>query len=97
MDDLEVKKLMQKAGFYNHPNSPYLACGDISNFRRIIEICKERIGSQAVIRLWDTQWMNIVNADYSEMSKEDAIAAAIKATEQQMARNYKDDKWPSRD
>lgn len=51
--------------------------------------------NQKVIRLWDTQWMNIVNADYREMSKEDAIAAAVKATEEQMARNYDDDKWPS--
>lgn len=51
--------------------------------------------NQKVIRLWDTQWMNIVNADYSQMTKEDAIAAAVKATEEQMARNYRDDKWPS--
>lgn len=46
------------------------------------------------IRLWDTQWMNVVNADYSDMSKDDAIAAAIKATEERMARNFADNHWP---
>lgn len=51
--------------------------------------------NQKVILLWDSQWVNIVNADYSNMSKEDAVVAAVKATEEQMARNYKDDKWPS--
>lgn len=51
--------------------------------------------SHRAIRLWDTQWMNIVNADYSGMSKDDAIATAVKATEEQMARNLRDDKWPT--
>ncbi len=46
------------------------------------------------IRLWDTQWMNVVNADYSGMTKDDAIAAAVKATEEKMARNYADNSWP---
>ena len=95
MDDREVKRLMQLAGFKNHGSSPYLACGDIGDFRRLIEISKKGVGDQRNIRLWDTQWMNIMNADYSGMSKEDAINQAVKATEQQMAANYKDDKWPS--
>lgn len=46
------------------------------------------------IRLWDTQWMNVVNADYSDMDKDEAIAAAVKATEERMARNFADDNWP---
>jgi hypothetical protein len=46
------------------------------------------------IRLWDTQWMNVVNADYSEMSKYDAIIAAVKATEERMARNFAANNWP---
>ncbi len=46
------------------------------------------------IRLWDTQWVNVVNADYSGMTKDDAIAAAVKATEEKMARNYADNHWP---
>ncbi|MFV7455440.1 hypothetical protein ACNPMX_11705 [Stenotrophomonas maltophilia] len=46
------------------------------------------------VRLWDTQWMNVVNADYSGMSREDAIAEAVKATEQAMARNFADNQWP---
>jgi hypothetical protein len=46
------------------------------------------------IRLWDTQWMNIVNADYSAMDKDEAIAAAVKATEQRMARNFDDNNRP---
>ena len=46
------------------------------------------------IRLWDTQWINVVNADYSGMTKDDAIAAAVKATEEKMARNYANNCWP---
>lgn len=46
------------------------------------------------IRLWDTQWINVVNADYSDISKDDAIAAAVKATEERMARNFADNHWP---
>jgi len=46
------------------------------------------------IRLWDTQWMKIVNADYSGMSKEEAIATAIKKTEEAMACSFKLDNWP---
>lgn len=48
-----------------------------------------------VLRLWDTQWMNIVNADYSQMSKEDAIHAAVKATEEKMAENSYNRIWPT--
>jgi len=46
------------------------------------------------VRLWDTQWMNIVNHDYSNMSKDDAVAYAIKMTEQGIAKNFADGKMP---
>jgi hypothetical protein len=48
------------------------------------------------IRLFDSQWVNIVNHAncYSDMDKEDAIAAAVKLTEQAMAANVRDGKWP---
>lgn len=46
------------------------------------------------IRLWDTQWMNIINADYSGMTNEEAIAAAVKETENRMARNFASNDWP---
>ena len=46
------------------------------------------------IRLFDSQWMNIVNADYNGMTLEEAVNAAVKATEEQMARNYHEDRWP---
>lgn len=50
------------------------------------------------VRLWDTQWMNIVNHDncYREWSKEDAIAHAVKMTEESIARNVADGKLPQR-
>ncbi|NII73948.1 hypothetical protein FHW84_002521 [Dyella sp. SG562] len=48
------------------------------------------------VRLWDSQWMNIVNHDnrYLEWSKEDAIAHAVKMTEEAIARNVADRKLP---
>lgn len=49
------------------------------------------------IRLWDSQWVNIVNYDYSGMSIEEAVNYAVKATEELMAKNYRDDKWPTPD
>jgi hypothetical protein len=44
------------------------------------------------MRLWDSQWVNIVNhADcYRDMDKEAAVAAAVKLTEQAMAKNVRD-------
>ncbi|AHX16118.1 hypothetical protein CH75_04695 [Dyella jiangningensis] len=50
----------------------------------------------AEVRLWDTQWMNIVNHDncYRDWSKDDAIAHAVKMTEQAIARNIADGKLP---
>jgi len=50
------------------------------------------------VRLWDTQWMNIVNHDdcYRDWSKDDAIAHAVKMTEQAIARNVADGQLPTR-
>lgn len=49
-------------------------------------------------RLWDTQWMNIVNHEncWRDYDKESAIADAVRLTEDAMARNFRDDKWPPR-
>lgn len=48
------------------------------------------------VRLWDTQWMTIINHEYCyrDWSKEDAVAHAIKMTEQAIARNVADGKLP---
>lgn len=48
------------------------------------------------LRLWDTQWMSIVNHDncYRDWSKDDAIVHAVKMTEQAIARNIADGKLP---
>lgn len=48
------------------------------------------------VRLWDTQWMNIVNHDncYRGWDKDEAIAHAVKMTEQAIARNVADGKLP---
>ena len=47
-------------------------------------------------RLWDAQWMNIVNHAfcYEDFTKEEAVALAVKLTEQALARNYADGVWP---
>jgi hypothetical protein len=41
------------------------------------------------VRLWDSQWVNVVNhADcYRDMDKEEAIATAVRMTERLMAEN----------
>lgn len=48
------------------------------------------------IRLWDSQWVNVVNhADcYREFDKEEAIDKAVRMTEEYMRKNYQDGKWP---
>ena len=47
---------------------------------------------KAEIRLWDTQWMNIVNHEnaYLGWDRGEAVAHAVRMTEQAMARNYTD-------
>lgn len=50
------------------------------------------------IRLWDGQWMNIVNHEHcgKRYTKEEAIHAAVKMTEEKMAENMMLGKWPKR-
>lgn len=47
-------------------------------------------------RMFDSQWVNVVNHDrcYESMDKEDAINLAVKMTEQVMAKNIADNRWP---
>lgn len=49
-------------------------------------------------RLWDSQWTNVVNHAfcYRDFTKEEAVALAVKLTEQAMARNFMDGKFPPR-
>jgi hypothetical protein len=49
------------------------------------------------IRLFDSQWVNVVNHDncYAGYSVEDAVAKAVKLTEEYMAKNFKDGIWPT--
>ena len=49
-------------------------------------------------RLWDTQWLKIVNhADcYKDFTKEEAVAHAVMLTEKALARNYGDGTWPTK-
>ena len=50
-----------------------------------------------VIRLFDSQWVNVVNHDkcYEGYSVDDAVAMAVKLTEALMAKNYRDGIWPT--
>ncbi len=50
------------------------------------------------LRLYDGQWMNSVNHAncWEGFTKEEAVHAAVKMTEEQMAKNIVDDKWPPR-
>lgn len=49
------------------------------------------------IRLFDGQWMNIVNAHdcWEGYTKEEAVHAAVKMAEEAMANNMKANAWPS--
>jgi hypothetical protein len=71
-----------------------------------IKAARERLQREAAgdgegdgvdLRLFDSQWVNVVNHAncYRDMDKEDAIAAAVKLTEQAMAANVRDAKWPA--
>ena len=48
------------------------------------------------VRLWDSQWVNVVNHDncYRDWSKEDAINHAVKMTEKYIAGNVANNKLP---
>ena len=48
------------------------------------------------VRLWDFQWVNVVNHDncYRDWSKEDAINHAVKMTEKYIAGNVASNKLP---
>jgi len=49
-------------------------------------------------RLFDGQWMNIVNHAncWEGYTKEEAVHAAVKMAEEHMAKNIAVDKWPPR-
>ena len=48
------------------------------------------------IRLFDGQWVNVVNHDhcYEGYTKEEAVAKAVKMTEELMVKNLADNEWP---
>ena len=50
------------------------------------------------VRLWDGQWMNIVNHAHcwEGFTKEEAVHAAVKMAEEKMAENMMLGKWPTR-
>lgn len=54
------------------------------------------MSSNFEIRLFDSQWLNIVNYDscFAGFLKEEAVAKAVKMTEEAMAKNFKENKWP---
>ena len=55
------------------------------------------MGTKQVIRLFDSQWVNVVNHDrgYEGYTVEDAVAKAVKLTEEYLAKNFKDGVWPT--
>lgn len=52
--------------------------------------------AQGEVRLFDSQWINVVNHDacYAAWSKEDAIAHAVKMTERYISENVTQGKLP---
>lgn len=67
-----------------------------------ITVLREALAKQpaqqepVAVRLWDSQWVNVVNHDncYRDWSKEDAINHAVKMTEKYIAGNVADNKLP---
>jgi hypothetical protein len=57
---------------------------------------KQEQGEPTEVRLWDSQWTNVVNHDncYQGWSKEDAINHAVKMTENYIASNVANNKLP---
>ena len=47
-------------------------------------------------RLWDSQWVNIVNHAecYRDIKKDDAVAMAVRLTEEAIAKNIREGKLP---
>lgn len=54
------------------------------------------MGLKKEIRLFDSQWTNIVNHEncYSGYTLEEAVLKAVKLAEKYMAENVLDNKWP---
>ena len=55
------------------------------------------MATKQAIRLFDSQWVNVVNHDncYEGYSVEDAVSKAVKLTEALMAKNFRDGVWPT--
>lgn len=97
-----VEKWKAQANADDSVKAGYLASSDLYSWKCADELA-DILESPVVVgddeaRLWDTQWMNIVNHDncYRDWSKDDAIAHAVKMTEESIARNIADGKLPPR-
>lgn len=57
--------------------------------RTIEDALAQEESDKTEVRLWDSQWTNVVNHDncYASWTKEDAIHYAVKMTEQLIAEN----------
>ena len=98
---------LQRAAEERAAADRFLLDGAVESMREPMRAALTHFASQSAeavrdgeieIRLFDSQWVNVVNhADcYAGMSKEDAVAKAIKLTEVEMARNFHEDKWPKK-
>jgi hypothetical protein len=56
------------------------------------------MSAESEIRMWDSQWVNVVNAPavLNADSQEDAVNIAVRLTEECMAKNFADNKWPDK-
>jgi hypothetical protein len=76
--------------------------GDMSlpnpDLRAALNLAIAALGGGEVVeyRMWDSQWVNVVNHEraYADWDMEEAINHAVKLTEQAMAKNIRDGKWP---
>jgi len=48
------------------------------------------------VRLWDSQWVHVVNAPavLNAIDADEAVAIAVRMTERLMAQNAADNSWP---
>jgi hypothetical protein len=62
---------------------------------RLLGVARTALGPETEARLFDSQWVNVVNHDncYRGWTKEDAVHHAVRMTEQYMRENIEKG-WP---
>ena len=102
--DLKSKNDALRSEVIAHRRLTDLMTADIEQLKADNEALRAQLATQGwqpighELRLWDTQWMSIVDNDmrWESFTKEDAVLSAVKMTELAMAKNFMDSNFPPR-